>query len=157
MSRAMFRRLLIAGARAGGNPVMPRITASRLTRVAMPGLLVLMLAACSAGPMGGASDNAVGPSGAAAQGNTDLATQQACRQRVNEMYEVRDRGEIYAANPTVNSPFSANYQPDVPSRGLSNQFEYGQSLAECEHSTANGAEGPVFPPSPAPAPAPAGR
>jgi len=108
----------------------------------------MALADCSAGPMGGPSDNAVGPSGTAAEGNTDLATQQACRQRVNEMYEIRDRGDIYAANPSVNSPFSANYQPDVPSRGLSNQFAYGQSLAECEHNAVNGAESPRLPPSP---------
>jgi hypothetical protein len=108
-----------------------------------------MLAACTAGPMGGgASDNAVGPSGTAAQGNTDLATQQACRQRVNEMYEVRDRADIYAANPTVNSPLSANYQPGVTSRGLSDQFEYGRTVAECEHNTANGAEGSSFPTAP---------
>jgi hypothetical protein len=137
MSRAMVRRPPVAGVQAG-----------RTIRAAAPGLLLLMLAACTAGPLGSVSDNVVGPSGPAAQGNTDLATQQACRQRVNEMYEVRDRGDIYAANPTVNSPFSANYQPGVPNRGLSSQFEYSRSVADCEHSTANGAEGPVFPPAP---------
>jgi hypothetical protein len=98
--------------------------------------------------MGGAGDNAVGPSGPSAGGGADLATQQACRQRVNEIYEVSNRGDIYTANPSVNSPFSANYQPDVPSRGLSNQFAYDQSLTECEHNTANGAEGPgIAPPA----------
>ena len=31
----------------------------------------------------------------------------------------------------------------MPSRGLSNQFEYDQSLAECERNSTNGAEGPA--------------
>ena len=151
MSRAFLRRPLFAGARDGSTPGMARRATSRTIRAAVPGLFLLSLAACSAGSMGGAGDNAVGPTGPAAQGNTDLATQQACRQRVNEMYEVRDRGDIYTANPSVNSPFSANYQPDVPSRGLSNQFAYDQSLAECEHNAANGAEGPGMAPPPPPA------
>jgi hypothetical protein len=98
--------------------------------------------------MGGASDNAAGPGGPTTAGGPDLATQQACRQRVNEMYEIRDRGAIYAANPSVNAPFSANYQPDVPTRGLSNRFAYEQSLSECEHDTANGTGGVAAPPTP---------
>lgn len=117
----------------------PATAASVGVRVAF-GLALLALTACTAGPLGGSSEQAVGPSGTAEQGQTDLATQQACRQRVNQMYEIRDRPDIYAPNPSVNSPFSANYQPDVPSRGLANQFEYGQSLAECEHNAATGAE-----------------
>lgn len=128
----------------------PRTLLRGWTGVVWPaaaGLGLLALAACSAGPLGGPSEEAVGPSGPAATGQPDLATQQACRQRVNEMYEVRERGEIYAANPSVNSPFSANYQPDVPSRGLANQFAYGQSLAECEHNAETGAGSPP-PPTP---------
>jgi hypothetical protein len=151
MSRAVFRRPLVAGMRVGSMPGSPRTTASRSIWAAIPGLFLLALVACSAGPMGGASDNAVGPSGPAAGGGADLATQQACRQRVDEMYEVRNRGDIYTSNPSVNSPFSANYQPDVPSRGLSNQFAYGQSVAECEHNTANGAEGRIIAPASPPA------
>jgi hypothetical protein len=103
-------------------------------------LAILALSACSGGPLGGrTSSDAVGPSGTAAAGPTDLATQQACRRRVNEMYDIRDRGDIYAANPSVNTPFSANYQAGVPSRGLSSQFAYEQSLADCERNATNGA------------------
>jgi hypothetical protein len=119
--------------------------------------LLLALAACSAGPMGGASDSAVGPSGPASTGGADLATQQACRQRVNEMYEVRNRGDIYSSNSSVNTPYSASYQSGVPTRGLSNQFAYDESLAECEHNTANGAEGPTVAPPAAPPVAKKGR
>jgi hypothetical protein len=148
MSRAACRRPLVTGACQGSTPGLARATASRVIRATVPCVLLLTLAACTAGPMGGAGGSALGPSGPAAQGNTDLATQQACRQRVNEMYEVSNRGDIYTANPSVNSPFSANYQPDVPSRGLSNQFAYDQSLTECEHNTGNGAEGPgIAPPA----------
>lgn len=149
MSRATTRRTLADGARDRG---AARGTGSRLMRVAAPGLLLLVLAACTAGPMGGPNNNAVGPSGPATAGGVDLATQQACRQRVNEMYEVRDRGDIYSANPSVNSPFSANYQPDVPSRGLSNRFAYEQSLTECERNSQNGTEGAGVPPPAPPAP-----
>jgi hypothetical protein len=148
MSRAACRPPLVPGACPGSPPGLARGTALQVIRVSAPCVLLLVLAACTAGPMGGAGDNAVGPSGPSAGGGADLATQQACRQRVNEMYEVSNRGDIYTANPSVNSPFSANYQPDVPSRGLSNQFAYDQSLTECEHNTANGAEGPgIAPPA----------
>jgi hypothetical protein len=95
-------------------------------------LALLALSACSAGGMGGGSDSGIGPSGTAAERRTDLETQQACRDRTNEMYEQRDRAEIYAPQSSVNTPFSANYQPDVPSRGLSGQFAYEQTKAECE-------------------------
>ena len=130
MGRAVFRRLLAPGV----------------------ALASLMLSACSggAGPFGGrASSDAVGPSGMAAAGRTDLATQQACRRRVNEMYDIRERGDIYAANPSSNTPFSANSQVGVPSRGLSNQFAYEQTLAECERNARSDAAPVQMPPTPA--------
>jgi len=151
MSRAVFRRLLVAGVRQGSQPGNPQGSASCAIRTAVPGLFLLALTACSAGPMGSARDNAVGPSGPPAARNADLATQRACRQRVNEMYEVRNRGDIYASNTSMNSPYSANYESGIPSRGLSNQFAFDQSLLECEHNAANGAEGTsIAPPPPRP-------
>jgi hypothetical protein len=151
MSRAVIRRPPVTGERQASTPGNQRWAGSQVIRAAVPGLFLLALTACSAGPMGGASDNAVGPSGRAAVGKTDLATQQACRQRVNEMYEIRNRGDIYTSNPSVNAPFSANYQPGVPSSGLSNQYSYDQSLTECEHNATNGAERPGIAPAPPPA------
>jgi len=105
-------------------------------------LALLALSGCSAVGMGGFSGDAVGPSatsggtagGTAAERRTDLETQQACRERTNEMYEQRDRAQIYAPASSVNTPFSANYQPDVPSRGLSDQFAYERTKAECERA-----------------------
>jgi hypothetical protein len=131
MSRAVFCRLLPRGR----SPA----------RGAALGVVMLAVSACSAGPMGGGT--AVGPSGTAGSGSADLATQQACRQRVNEMYEIRGRAGIYAPNPTVNSPFSANSYVGVPSRGLSDQFAYERSEAECERNAVSGAA-PIATPSP---------
>jgi hypothetical protein len=121
-------------------------------------LVMLALSACSAGPMVGSSGDAVGPAGAASGGRTDLATQHACRQRVNEMYETRGRADIYAPNSTLNSPYSANSQVGVPSSGLSNRFAFEQSIAECEHDAASGPDQAVTPvPPPAPPSATKGR
>ena len=109
-----------------------------VVRSLVTGLAVLALSACSAGPMGGASSDAVGPSGTAAQGRTTLDTQEACRQRVNEMVDKQNRPAIYAANSSLNTPFSANFQPMVTSRGLSGQFAYERAVADCEHNALAG-------------------
>jgi hypothetical protein len=117
--------------------------------VILPLLAMLALSACSAGSMGPGDFGAVGPSGDAGQTRTDLATQSACRQRANEMYEQRDRSRIYAANSAENTPYSANSSVGVPSRGLSGQFAYDQTIAECERNTGTGAslpDNPVTPP-----------
>jgi hypothetical protein len=122
------------------------------------GLTLLGLAACSSGPLGSGggppSYSAVGPSGDAGamggDGRTSLDTQMACRQRVNEMYDRRNRAEIYAANPSVNTPQSANYASGISSRGLSNQFGYEQTIAECERN-AGTATGPIAAPVAVPA------
>jgi hypothetical protein len=135
MSRAAFRR-----------PPASGVTAL---------LAVLALSACSAGPMGGTSDSVVGPSGVAAggaaSGPASLETQQACRQRVNAMYEIRNRGDIYAASSGVNTPQSANSYVGVPSHGLSDQFAYERSLAECERNSDSGAASVEAPTVSAPA------
>jgi hypothetical protein len=108
---------------------------------------LVILPGCSAGPMGG---DAVGPSGPA--GRADLATQHACRARVNEMYETRNRADIYAPNSMANSPYSANSQVGVPSTGLSSRFAYEQSVAECERNAVSDAGDAAVPPaSPPPA------
>jgi hypothetical protein len=111
-------------------------------------LAMLALSACSAGSMG-ASGDAVGPSGTAAERRTDLATQEACRSRVNEMYERRDRADIYVPASSVNTPYSANYEAGVTSRGLANQFDFERTLAECERDSGTAVD-PMVAPAPAP-------
>jgi hypothetical protein len=122
--------------------------ATRATTGATLGVALLALSACSSGSLGGGPG---GFTGASSGPGPDIATQQACRQRVNEMYEVRDRGDIYAANPSSNTPSSANSYVGVPSRGLSSQFAYEKSVAECEHNSLNGADIDNPPPAPPPA------
>jgi hypothetical protein len=120
-------------------------------------LAVLAVSACSSGSLG---DRAVGPSGSASGGGmaggpeptaysasfmggapkVDLQTQAACRERANEIWEQQDRAEIYKPNSSVNTPFSANWEPDVPSRGLADQFAYGKTVADCERESGGGSE-----------------
>jgi hypothetical protein len=115
---------------------LPTVRVAALGQMGALGLCLMALSSCSAGPMGGAGGSVVGPSGAAAQGQANLETQQACRQRANEIFDQRNRGDIYAANPSVNTPYSANYQPGITSRGLPGQFAYEQTQADCERNGA---------------------
>ena len=121
--------------------VFPRFSATRPARGPAPpepflavlksAVVVLAVAGCSAGPLGlGGGSTMAGNANA----REDLATQTACRQRVSEIYDRQNRAEIYAANSSLNSPFSANFQPGVTSRGLSDQFSYGKLEKECEQS-----------------------
>jgi hypothetical protein len=113
-------------------------------------LAMLTLTGCSAGPIGSSagSASAVGPSGTAANSRTDLETQLACRQRVNEMYDRRNRAEIYSPEAAVNTPYSASYQSGVSSRGLAAQFDYERTRVECEMNSGTGAERTEAPPVP---------
>jgi hypothetical protein len=132
------------------------------------GFAVVALTACSGGLFGpgrGASSDTVGPSGpATAETRNTLEMQQDCRRRVDQALESQNRPAIYAANPSMNTPFSANYVPSVVSSGLTghygseqsvaqfdlaNQFGYERSVAECEHNSSTGNDQPNTPPPPA--------
>ncbi len=105
-------------------------------------LIPLLLAACSAGPLASA------PSSGPGVGTADYATQTACRQRASEIYDQHNRADIFAANSSINSPFSANYQSGVSSHSLGDQFAYGQMQTDCERNTGTGAERTETPPPP---------
>jgi len=82
----------------------------------------------------------------------------ACRQRADEAYNITHRGDIYAPESQANTPFSANYQPGVPDRGLSALFERDSMISDCVRNT--GAEGdrtPQTQPQPQPRPTSAVR
>jgi hypothetical protein len=113
-------------------------------------LALLALSACSPGSTGGISNDVVGPSGTAAEQRTSLQTRIACRNRVNEMYDRRDRAEIYTPASTVNTPLSSNYQAGVSSRGLANQFDYERTRVECERNSGTGSIEPTAAPAPPP-------
>nr|WP_294521188.1 hypothetical protein [uncultured Rhodopila sp.] len=75
-----------------------------------------------------------------AQQQADAQTAAACRQRANEIFDRQNRGAIYAANPSTNSPFSANFTGDNPSRGLSQQFAHDRQVSDCIRNSGTGAE-----------------
>ena len=110
-------------------------------------LAVLALSGCSAGPLGSLRS---GTSAAIPDVPVTAATQAACRQRVNEMYERRNRAEIYAPNSAMNSPYSGGYQSGLSTRGLSSQFDYERTLRECERNSGTAddrSQAPIAPPS----------
>jgi hypothetical protein len=82
------------------------------------------------------------------QAHADAATLTACRQRAEEAYNQQNRAEIYSPPATVNTPFSANYTPDQPDRGLSNLFVHDRMISDCVRNTGTGSE--RSPPSPLP-------
>jgi hypothetical protein len=79
-----------------------------------------------------------GPQTSQAQADTQTAA--ACRQRANEIYDRQNRGDIYAPNSSANSPFSANYNPDNPSRGLSQLYAHDTLVSNCVRNTGTGSE-----------------
>jgi hypothetical protein len=85
------------------------------------------LSACDSGPQTG-------------QAQADAQTAAACRQRANEIYDRQNRADIYAPNSSANSPFSANYTPDNPSRGLSQLYAHDQLVSNCVRNTGTGSE-----------------
>jgi predicted small lipoprotein YifL len=111
-------------------------------------LILFMLAACT--------EPAPLPASGQARANAETAA--ACRQRADEVYNMRHRDTIYAPPSEVNTPFSANYQPGVQDRGLSAIFERDSMVSDCERNI--GAEGDrtpeqgASPPGPGPGAAP---
>ena len=92
--------------------------------------LLALLAGC-------ALPGAPQPCSPQAQANEQTAA--ACRQRADALYNIRHRDAIYAPASQVNTPFSANYQPGVPDRGLSDLYERDSMVSDCERNT--GSEG----------------
>lgn len=89
--------------------------------------LAVGLAACET-PQGG-----MGGMGATSTGDarTDAAILAACRQRANEVYDRRNRAEIYAPQYGGNSPLSGTYTDVGVNRGLSAQFAFEQMVRDC--------------------------
>ncbi len=108
----------------------------QLLAVAPIGMLLgaITLSACDHAP----------PSG---QAQADAATRAACRQRAGQAYEQQNRGQIYSTQSQVNMPYSANYVPDVPNRGLSDVFAHDRMVSDCVRNTGTDVQRP--PPAPA--------
>ena len=68
-------------------------------------------------------------------------------QRAEQAYEQQNRGQIYSQQSQVNMPYSANYVPDVPNRGLSDVFAHDRMVSNCVRNTGTGAGRAPPPPS----------
>lgn len=91
-------------------------------------LALLTLTACTDAPA---------PTG---QAKADAATQAACRQRADEVYDQQNRGAIYAPQSSFNTPFSANYTPGVTDRGLADLYEHNRLIRDCVRNTGTGTD-----------------
>jgi hypothetical protein len=95
-----------------------------------------------------------------AQSLANAQTAAACRQRADQVYNMRHRDTIYSPPADVNTPFSAGYAPGEEDRGLSRLFERDSMVSDCVRNT--GAEGDRTPESeqgtlPPPGPGPVAR
>ena len=68
------------------------------------------------------------------QTRADAATLAACREHANEVYDRTHRDTIYTIS-NRDSPFSANYQPGVTDRGLSQLFSQQNMVRDCVRNT----------------------
>jgi hypothetical protein len=107
----------------------------RLVALILPLVLPLALAAC------------VADGGAGGETHADAATQAACRQRADQIYNQQNRGDIYRPLEAVNTPSSAGYAPGATDRGLSELFARDQTIRDCVRNTGTGAERSEEPPS----------
>ena len=118
-----------------------------MSRVVTISLAFLALASCSAGNMGSSSPGA-GPSGPS---RADAATEAACRQRADQVYDRQNRGEIYSPQSGVNSPSSALYAPGDDSHALGQIFARDRMIRECVRNAGTGADRGGVAPAGAPA------
>jgi hypothetical protein len=141
MSRFAFPDLVITG-RVIPPGLIPGLVAPGLVvpglvvpGLVVPGLMVIVMALSGcAGPMA-ASGAGGGGFGGGSLSRADAATEAACRQRADEVYDRQNRGEIYSPPPGVNTPFSAGYSPGSTDRGLSQLYARDNLIRDCIRNT----------------------
>jgi len=87
-------------------------------------VLTLLLAGC---------DGTAPPPSGQARANAETAA--ACRQRAEQVYDIRHRGDIYSPQPQVDAPFASNYRPGVPGPDLASLHEHDQLVTDCIRNT----------------------
>lgn len=65
------------------------------------------------------------------QAQADAETRAACEQRAEAVYTQQNRADIYSPPGSVNTPYSANYVPGVPNRGLSQIYAHDRLVNDC--------------------------
>lgn len=88
---------------------------------------------------------------------TDVAALSACRQRADEVYAKQNRGELYRTDTFAtsgrDSPFATGTVSDLPTRGLSGQYQRDTMVSDCLAGT-GAATGPSTSVGPAPSAVP---
>jgi hypothetical protein len=74
------------------------------------------------------------------QSQADAATRAACQARAEQAYTEQNRAQIYAPQSQVNTPYSASYNPDSVSRGLSDLFVHDRMISDCIRNTGAAAD-----------------
>src|SRR4051794_39120221 len=98
--------------------------------------------------------SACSPAPQSPQARADSETLAACRQRAEDVYRQQNRGDIYSPASSVNTPFSSNYVPGIPDRGLSQIYAHDRIVSNCVRNTGTGAERSPAPTAPSPVPPP---
>ncbi len=115
--------------------VPPALPATRTVAAPLAALLAcLSLAACQGGSVPLGSGGGIGAIGGGL-GNADAATRTACTQHAEQVYDLRNRAEIYTPQSSVNSPYSGNYNPGATERGLSDQYARNSMIRDCVRNT----------------------
>ncbi|HBK05689.1 MAG TPA: hypothetical protein DDZ81_07465 [Acetobacteraceae bacterium] len=83
------------------------------------------------------------------QAQADEQTRAACRAHAEQVYNQQNRATIYSPPPTVNTPYSGNFTPEVTNRGLSDLFAHDRLVNDCIRNSGAGAEAspPAKPPA----------
>lgn len=90
-------------------------------------LVIMFLLVGCAGPA------SLPPSG---QARADAESVAACRQRAEQVYDIRHRADIYTPLPQTDSPFAGSYAPGaLPTRNLSALHEHDQLVTNCIRNT----------------------
>jgi hypothetical protein len=85
---------------------------------------------------------------ASPRSHTDRATLAACRDHANQVYETRNRGDLYTINQT-GLPYSASYLAGNQTNDLAARFSNEQIIDDCIRNTGTGIsrDNAVVPPS----------
>lgn len=73
------------------------------------------------------------------QSHADAVTEAVCRQRAEQVFQMRNPDEVYREDTYTSSlrdaPFGTSGSPSLPTRGLSSSYEWQQLIDECLRST----------------------
>jgi len=108
----------------------PRLVVA-IGRVVPMGVVVMIgagvLSACDVPPRTG-------------QAEADAETRAACQARAEQAYTEQNRAQIFGPQSQVNTPFSANYDPDSYNRGLSDLFVHDRMVNDCIRNIGTGSD-----------------